>query len=139
MRELYSRIDKDNSGCLNLKEVLLFMKALTDDLSEENITMIFENLDMDSSDSIEFEEFMKMFDQISCAGWKPVDNTKRDAVDETEVQNLFYLIDVEKKGSITIEDARLAKELIRERFCIDEVGGLLNKHINSTDPITFSI
>ena len=126
MRELYSRIDKDNSGCLNLKEVLLFMKALTDDLSEENITMIFENLDMDSSDSIEFEEFMKMFDQISCAGWKPVDNTKRDAVDETEVQNLFYLIDVEKKGSITIEDARLAKDLIRERFCIDEVGVLLS-------------
>ena len=58
MRELYSRIDKDNSGCLDLKEVLLFMKALTDDLSEENITAIFQNLDMDQSDSIDFDEFM---------------------------------------------------------------------------------
>ena len=58
MKELYSRIDKDNSGSLDLKEVILFMKALTDDLSEENITMIFENLDMDQSDNIDFDEFM---------------------------------------------------------------------------------
>ena len=58
MKELYSRIDKDNSGCLDLKEVLLFMKALTDDLSEENITAIFQNLDLDQSDSIDFDEFM---------------------------------------------------------------------------------
>ena len=58
MKELYSRIDKDNSGTLELKEVLLFMKALTDDLSEENITAIFQNLDMDQSDSIDFDEFM---------------------------------------------------------------------------------
>ena len=58
MKELYSRIDKDNSGGLDLKEVLLFMKALTDDLSEENITAIFENLDIDLSGTIDFEEFM---------------------------------------------------------------------------------
>ena len=66
-----------------------------------------------------------LFDQISCAGWKPVDNSNRDGVDEEEVKNLFYLIDVEKKGSITIQDAMKAKELIRERFCIDEVGVIL--------------
>lgn len=58
MRELFSRIDKDGSGSLELKEVILFMKALTDNLSEENITTIFSNLDADNSESIEFEEFM---------------------------------------------------------------------------------
>ena len=58
MKELYSRIDKDNSGGLELHEVLLFMKALTDDLSEENITAIFENLDVDDSNTIDFDEFM---------------------------------------------------------------------------------
>ena len=65
MKELYSRIDKDNSGCLDLKEVVLFMKALTDDLSEENITAIFENLDTDMSDSIDFDEFMVATTMIS--------------------------------------------------------------------------
>ena len=65
MKELYSRIDKDNSGCLDLKEVVLFMKALTDDLSEENITAIFDNLDTDQSDSIDFDEFMVATTMIS--------------------------------------------------------------------------
>ena len=58
MKELFSRIDKDGSGNLELKEVILFMKALTDDLSEENITTIFENLDSDKSQTIDFDEFM---------------------------------------------------------------------------------
>ena len=58
MKELFSRIDKDGSGSLDVKEVILFMKALTDDLSEENIASIFENLDEDSSGCIDFEEFM---------------------------------------------------------------------------------
>ena len=59
-----------------------------------------------------------------------MDNTNRDAVEDDEVQNLFYLIDVEKKGVITAQDARIARELIRERFCIDEVGGVFSQHIN---------
>ena len=60
-----------------------------------------------------------------------MDNTNRDAVEEDEVQNLFYLIDVEKKGVITAQDARLARELIRERFCIDEVGGVFSHNIST--------
>ena len=80
-----------------------------------------------------FSKFQKLFDKISVAGWKPVDNSNRDAVEEDEVQNLFYLIDVEKKGVITVDDARLARELIRERFCIDEVGEHINLFIG---PVT---
>ena len=33
-------------------------QALSDDLSEEHITMIFNNLDTDNSQSIDLEEFM---------------------------------------------------------------------------------
>ena len=58
MKELFSRIDKDGSGSLDVKEVILFMKALTDDLSEENITSIFQKLDEDQSGCIDFDEFM---------------------------------------------------------------------------------
>ena len=58
MAELFSRMDKDNSGSLELKEVILFMKALSDDLNEDHITVIFNNLDTDRSDSIDLDEFM---------------------------------------------------------------------------------
>ena len=51
-------MDKDNSGSLDKPEVILFMKALSDDLSDEHISMIFDNLDGDSSNTIDLDEFM---------------------------------------------------------------------------------
>ena len=58
MAELFSRMDKDNSGSLELKEVILFMKALSDDLNDDHITIIFQNLDADDSGTIDLDEFM---------------------------------------------------------------------------------
>jgi len=121
MKELFGRMDKDNSGALELKEVILFMKALSDDLSEEHITMIFNNLDTDNSQSIDLEEFMILFDSISVAGWKPVDNSAGSEINEEEVHALFNLIDADKTGVITPQEAVKAAELIKERFCIEEI------------------
>ena len=42
---------------IKLFQMSLF-QALSDDLSEEHITMIFNNLDTDNSQSIDLEEFM---------------------------------------------------------------------------------
>ena len=58
MKELFSRMEKDNSGSLERPEVILFMKALSDDLSDEHISMIFDNLDSDGSNTIDIDEFM---------------------------------------------------------------------------------
>ena len=123
MKELFQRMDKDGGGELELKEVILFMKALSDDLSDEHISMIFNNLDADASGTINFEEFMvktinnlyknldksnivnnmfqQLFNEISVAGWKPVDNSERTEINEEEVKQLFYLIDTERTGFIT--------------------------------------
>ena len=103
MKELFIRMDKDESGHLELPEVILFLKALCDNLSEENITKIFHNLDEDKSESIDFQEFMKLFNEISVVGYKPVDNTKRKEVKEDEVKVLFNLIDTDKDGFLSEE------------------------------------
>ena len=58
MRQLFNRIDRDSSGNLNLKEVLLFLKSITDDLSEDNIEKIFKKLDSNADKNIDFDEFM---------------------------------------------------------------------------------
>ena len=55
--DLFKSIDHDGSGCLTLPEVILFLKSLTDDLSEENIEKIFEGLDETGDKTIDFEEF----------------------------------------------------------------------------------
>ena len=38
-------------------EVVLFLKSITDDLSDENIETIFNRLDIDGDKDIDFEEF----------------------------------------------------------------------------------
>ena len=124
MQELFSRMDKDNSGSLDKPEVILFMKALSDDLSDEHISMIFDNLDGDSSNTIDLDEFMvfmtalnkssceiktllsiwqTLFNQISVAGWRPVDKGGQEQVNEEEVRQLFNLIDTDKTGVITAQ------------------------------------
>ena len=58
MRQLFNSIDRDSSGNLNLKEVLLFLKSITDDLSDDNIEKIFKKLDSNADKNIDFDEFM---------------------------------------------------------------------------------
>ena len=57
LKELFNRIDADGSNDLNLKEVHLFFKSITDDISDENIDKIFNNLDSNGDESIDFNEF----------------------------------------------------------------------------------
>ena len=62
MKELFNRIDADSGNDLNLQEVHLFFKSITDDLSDENIDRIFNNLDSNGYKSIDFNEFRVKID-----------------------------------------------------------------------------
>ena len=60
-------IDTDGSNTLTLSEVVLFLKSITDDLSESNIEKIFTSIDTSDDKSIDFKEFKvnQHFKQIS--------------------------------------------------------------------------
>ena len=40
-----------------MPEIVLFLKSITDDISEENVEKIFDGLDDSGDQSIDFEEF----------------------------------------------------------------------------------
>ena len=50
-------IDTDGSGNLSLEEVLLYLKSITDDISEENLEKIFEGIDTSGDKVVDFDEF----------------------------------------------------------------------------------
>ena len=54
---MFRQIDTDGSKSLSLGEVILFLKSITNDISEENIEKIFDNLDKSGDRSVDFEEF----------------------------------------------------------------------------------
>ena len=57
IREVFETIDVDDNGNLSLKEVVIFLKGVMDDISEENMRNIFQNLDKNEDHMIDFEEF----------------------------------------------------------------------------------
>ena len=59
--DMFRQIDTDGSKSLSLGEVILFLKSITNDISEENIEKIFSNLDKSGDRSVDFEEFKVRF------------------------------------------------------------------------------
>ena len=54
---LFHAIDCDGSESLTLAEVVLFLKSITEDISEENIQKIFTGIDSSGDGEIDFDEF----------------------------------------------------------------------------------
>ena len=50
-------IDIDGSDTLSLAEVVVYLKSITDNLSEENIENIFNKVDTDQNKTIDLIEF----------------------------------------------------------------------------------
>ena len=57
MKEVFELIDTDGSGNLSLEEVLLYLKSITDDISEENLENIFAGIDTSGDKVVDFDEF----------------------------------------------------------------------------------
>ena len=57
---MYNLIDTDGSNNVSLKEVVLFFKSITDDLSDDNIEKVFNRLDSIGDKNIDFDEFKVM-------------------------------------------------------------------------------
>ena len=54
---MFTSIDTDKSGSLSLNEVVTYLKSITDDISEENVKIIFEGLDTSGNQKVDLEEF----------------------------------------------------------------------------------
>ena len=57
MQKVFNLIDTDKSGNLSLEEVVLYLKSITDDISEDNIARIFEGIDTSGDKTVDFDEF----------------------------------------------------------------------------------
>merc|ERR1711892_660167 len=71
---LFKKIDLDDDEVLNLQEILIFFENVTEDVSMERITTVFQSMDENGDDSLDFAEFKNLFHQMTVAGWKKKPN-----------------------------------------------------------------
>ena len=109
MKEIFNAIDTDKSNSLTLGEVVLFLKSITDDLSEENIERIFNGIDSSGDKMIDFMEFKKMIKEVSKAGWRKVDSS--EGPKEEDLRALFDMIDRDRSGSLSMRVQHFLKIL----------------------------
>ena len=57
LSDIFGAIDADCSNNLTLEEVVLFLKSITDDISESNIEKIFHGIDESGDRKVDFDEF----------------------------------------------------------------------------------
>ena len=55
--DIFKKIDVDNSNSLSLKEVVMYLKSIMDDVSDENVEQVFKHLDTSGDSTVDFEEF----------------------------------------------------------------------------------
>eukprot|EP00091_Calanus_sinicus_P009770 TRINITY_DN22709_c0_g1_i1.p1 TRINITY_DN22709_c0_g1~~TRINITY_DN22709_c0_g1_i1.p1 ORF type:complete len:185 (+),score=82.29 TRINITY_DN22709_c0_g1_i1:79-555(+) len=125
LHALFKSIDTDNSGSLSLPEVILQLKSITDDISEENIETIFDGIDASGDKVVDFEEFKSVLTAVSEKGWNKLTNV--GDIKEVEVKALFNLIDKDRSGELSLDEARQACKLIQARFKITKVDDWMDK------------
>ena len=91
LRGLFQEMDKDGTGAVDREEFHLAMKTVDPTLSDTDIDVIFEAIDMDDNKEISFLEFVAA----------TVDPRE---VDIQELNQAFRLLDRDGKGFITQED-----------------------------------
>ena len=88
-REVFSVFDADGSGAIDGSELGSCLRALGQNLSEEELKELIMSVDDDQSGSIDFEEFLGMI------------NSKTDAIHcEDEMLAAFQEFDIARKGKL---------------------------------------
>jgi len=94
--------DSDRSGSIDPKELKEVMLSMGFDAKNNAVYQIISDLDSDGSGAIDFEEYVCMMTPTKAD----------DDDDESYWWKIFYMFDVERKGTISLKDlTRVAKEL----------------------------
>ena len=112
LKEAFDLFDEDGNETIDPTEIMNAMKDLAVTLDKDVISEFFEN-----KEEISFRDMIELM------------SVETDIHTKSEVENIFYFFDVEKKGYITVDSLRqVAMDLGK-----DEEEGTLEEMINSID------
>jgi Ca2+-binding EF-hand superfamily protein len=123
MREIFDLFDRDHSGSIDVGEVKLTMKALGfDQTTKQEVVAMINAIDKNHDSVIDFDEFCEMMDAKL---------SSRDP--RADMISAFETMDIEKGGSLTVEDIKRAAGLLGEVITDDDARGMIEMATNDEE------
>mmetsp|Transcript_44859 Transcript_44859/g.71619 ORF Transcript_44859/g.71619 Transcript_44859/m.71619 type:complete len:205 (+) Transcript_44859:71-685(+) len=115
-KEAFRLFDKDGSGTISNDELGTVMRSLGQNPSDQELTDLVEEVDIDGNGEIDFQEFLLMMAK------------KMNAVDsEQEIREAFKVFDKEGTGSISSAYLRHIMTTMGDRLSDDEVDEMIQE------------
>ncbi|XP_023329137.1 calmodulin-4, partial [Eurytemora carolleeae] len=139
--DLFNDIDEEDDQEVYMREVVIHVRALNDDIDKNiKVKLILDEFDTHGDVTVNFKQFCIMMDKMKEAGWKHCnsEDLKREDAIELDAKAIFKMIDVNRSGSISRQEMRLASKLLQKRFGIKNISKWMNEaDVDSDGKVTF--
>ncbi|RMZ76938.1 hypothetical protein DV737_g4613, partial [Chaetothyriales sp. CBS 132003] len=115
-KEVFALFDKDSSGTITASELGDVMRSLGQNPSETELRDMINEVDVDQSGAIDFDEFLKMMSTTL----KPID------VDQ-ETKAAFAVFDKDGSGTISAEELRQVMKSLGEDLTDAEIDEMIRE------------
>ena len=95
-RSLFATFDKDGSGKIPKSDVEAAIRTRNENLSDEEINLMMRMLDIDNSDDVTFDEFLKMAALCECG----------EELSELQIKQLFRAFDIDGNGVLSADEVK---------------------------------
>ncbi|KAK5048921.1 hypothetical protein LTR84_005342 [Exophiala bonariae] len=115
-KDVFALFDKDGSGTITAAELGDIMKSLGQNPSESELQDMINEVDVDHSGSIDFDEFLKMMSQTVKA---------TDFAHETRAA--FNVFDKDGSGTISADELRQVMKSLGENLTDEEIDEMIRE------------
>jgi len=116
----FDLLDKNNTGQLSSKEMGTVFKSIGLNISETELKSLLNEINSGAEQTkkelIDFPDFLTLLSR-----------KMKDIDTDTELHKLFSELDKSGKGYINVEDLKLMKQTVGEKFTQDELAEMLSE------------
>lgn len=134
VKDLFVKIDKEDDGAIYLKDIVLYLRAMNEDIDKNlEVKVLLDQYDTNGDDQVGLGQFSEIIGELEEAGWKKAKPKKVKEINQFDIKAIFNLVDVDRSGSVSRTEARMAARLLKKRFQIDNVKDWLKENDQNED------
>merc|ERR1712193_376451 len=121
-KDLFSKIDLEDDGIVYLKEIVIYLRAMNEDIDTNlEVKALLDQYEINGDEELKFKHFCDIMAELEDVGWKKAAEKTADQVTDLDFKSIFNLVDIDKSGTVSRTEARMAAKLLEKRFGIKDV------------------